>query len=389
MTHNLHHTASTREVVVIGPVLPYRGGISQYNTALMRSMLRLHLSRIGVSFSRQYPRWLYPGKSDVDSALPNHVEEGIVYSIDSINPITWWRTYRNILRRAPALVVFHWWTIFWGPCFLLIASLLKRKGIQIAFICHNLEDHDATGIKSSVARHALSMADAYLVHSTEHLNILRSRYPCKRVLFHPIPIYGHYPSPKGTMVKRGRLELLFFGFIRPYKGLDVLLEAMELLNDQDVYLTVVGESWGETDDLFEAVRRLGPRLELHLRYTSDEEAAEFFDRADVVVLPYRSATGSAVAAVAHRYLKPVLATRVGGLPDVVIEGETGFLVNPGDKDALAASIRSMTREETAAISIRIAAFTQRWDWDSLAVTVKSLAHTVETSISSRTCTDDR
>ena len=352
---------AANRITVVGPVLPYRGGIAQYNTLLARAFA----GQGGFfSFSRQYPQWLYPGDGDRDPSWANHVEPGVQYTIDSINPLTWLKTVRSIASQYPALVVFHWWTVFWAPCFAIMIRLLKRRGLRVALICHNLVDHEASGLKAAVSRRVIGMADAYLVHSTEHARSLRDEWPRKAVVQHPIPVYGHYPPSHGRLPKRGRLELLFFGFIRPYKGLDVLLEALAMVADKDVHLTVVGEHWGDPQSLIKATAH-DPNIELHLRYMSDAEAAEYFERADFVVLPYKVATPSAVASVAYHYDTPLIASRVSGLSDVVVEGETGILVPANTHVALADAIRSATRAQSQSMELGVRAYKETHGWDSL------------------------
>jgi len=358
-------------IAVVGPVLPYRGGIAQYNSLLSRALAKSDVDARFYSFSRQYPQWLYPGASDRDPTLTNFAEPGVRYTIDSINPLTWWRTAREIAEQRPVLVVFHWWTAFWAPCFMAMIKLLKRRGFRVAVIGHNLADHDASGLKAAISRRVLNMADAYLVHSSEHMDILKREQPGKPVVFHPIPVYGHYPAARRTLAKRGRLELLFFGFIRPYKGLDILLDAIRKLADKDVYLTVVGEHWGDSKAIVEG-NADSPNIELHLRYISDAEAAEYFDRADFVVLPYTAATPSAVASVAFHYNTPIIASRVKGLTDVVIEGETGILIPPGDPDALARTISTASRDQSLHLAGGVARYKQTHNWDSLSASLHQL-----------------
>jgi len=359
-------------MVVVGPVLPFRGGISQYNTLLLRACRGLWPDTRFFSFSRQYPKWLYPGKSDREPASEHHLEPGVRYTIDSMNPLTWWRTAREISRGAPGLVVFHWWTWFWAPCFASMIWMLRRRGARVALICHNLADHDAHGISATISRAVIGMADAYLVHSSEHARELAADRPGRPVAMHPIPVYGHYPPAKGTLAKRGRLELLFFGFIRPYKGLDVLLDALDRLDDDDIHLTIIGEHWGDSAPL---VRRTEgrPNIELKLGYMSDEEAAEHFERADFVMLPYTAATPSAVASLALHYETPILASRVAGLVDVVVEGSTGMLVPPGDARALAETLRNTSREMAAGLGQGIAQFKARNSWTALCGALTGLA----------------
>ncbi|KAA0072056.1 glycosyltransferase family 4 protein [Rhodanobacter sp. T12-5] len=358
------NTLRPPRICVVGPVLPFRGGISHYNSMLFRALKDIGVQVSMFSFSRQYPKLLYPGANDRDPALGTYREPGVHYTIDSINPFTWWRTSRRIASELPDMVVFHWWTVFWAPCFVLMAYLLKRRGIRIVLICHNLVDHDSGALKSTISRWALNMADAYLVHSSEHKRRLLLEKPNIPVAQHPIPVYGHYPQAQHKLRKRGRLELLFFGFIRPYKGLDVLIDAMHQLSDPDVHLTVIGEYWGDPSALLEQLSR-HQEIEAYLSYMSDEEAAEYFERADFVVLPYRAATGSAVASVAFHYNKPIIASRTGGLPDVVIDGYTGKLVTPNDPRELASVLRQMNRTQAQLLSDGVRNFKASNSWQSL------------------------
>lgn len=359
------------KVCVVGPVLPYRGGISHYNSMLFRELREMGVQARMFSFSRQYPRLLYPGANDRDPSLGEFREPGVEYTIDSINPFTWWKTARNIVLSAPDLVVFHWWTVFWAPCFIFMAHLLRRRGIRIALICHNLVDHDAGALKKRISDQVLNMADAFFVHSSEHKRSLQSTRPGKPVVQHPIPVYGHYPPALHPLPKRGRLELLFFGFIRPYKGLDVLIEAIRLLDDPEVYLTVIGEYWGDSSVLVKQTEAC-PNIESHLRYMSDGEAADYFARADFVMLPYRAATGSAVASVAFHYDKPIIASQTGGLPDVVFEGLTGKLVPPNDAIGLADTLRATDRNQAVSLSAGVRNFKERNSWQSLCSTLLTL-----------------
>jgi glycosyltransferase involved in cell wall biosynthesis len=165
---------------------------------------------------------------------------------------------------------------------------------------------------------------------------------------------------------RGRLELLFFGFIRPYKGLDVLFDALALLGDSSIHLTVVGEPWCDREHLKAMLAKCGaPNVDLVLEYVTDVVAANAFARADLVVLPYRAASGSGVAAVAYRYGKPVLASRVGGLVDVVEDGVSGILVDPGSAQALAAAISRIDRATLAKLAPGVHLFARSFTWESL------------------------
>jgi glycosyltransferase involved in cell wall biosynthesis len=366
-------TPDVARIALVGPVLPFRGGISQYTTQLHRALASKCALRT-ISYHRQYPARLYPGKSDREPNQAAYREPSVDYLLDWRNPLSWSRATHSIEASGCSLALFDWWTLFWAPATALMARQLRRRGIRVAFLCHNLFDHDAGTFKRKLAGALLAQADAYLVHSTEQAVVLRSKFPDKPVLAHPIPLYDQFPPPSIRLPKRGRLELLFFGFIRPYKGLDLLVDALARLNDAQVYLTVVGEPWCPPEELrkrIEAAR--APNIELHLDYVDDQAAANFFGRADLVVLPYLSASGSAVAAMALHYERPILATRTGAFPDVIDEGKTGFLVAPGSVEALVGAIRSLTREQLEPMCTRVHAEKSRFTWNSLAGCVMKLA----------------
>lgn len=353
-------------IALIGPVLPFRGGIAQYTTRLHRA-LAAESTLLTISYHRQYPAWLYPGKSDREPGKASYSEPGVEYILDAMNPLSWRRAVRNVTENRCDLAVFDWWTLFWAPAIALMAHSLRRRGVRVAFLCHNLFDHGSGMVKRKLARLLLSPADTYLVHSTEQKKTLESTFPGKTVVMHPIPPYDQFPPSCARLPKRGRMELLFFGFIRPYKGLDALVDALARLDDPQVYLTVVGEPWVPADELRKHIgAKRAPNIELHLDYVDDTHAAEFFGRADLVVLPYLSASGSAVAAMAFHYDCPILATRTGGFPDVITEGETGFLVAPGAVEELADAIRQLTRTQLAGMRLNVHEQKVRFTWDSLA-----------------------
>lgn len=306
--------------------------------------------------------------------MDNHRVSGVDYALDALNPRTWTAAARAIAALDCDLAAIDWWTLFWAPGFALIVRMLRKRGVPVAFLCHNLFDHGSGRLARGISTRLLSQADAYLVHSSEQADYLGHRFPGKSVVLHPHPTYDRFPAATDPQPRRGRLELLFFGFIRSYKGLDLLVEALAKLNDREVYLTVVGEPWCDPNELRASVRTSGaPNIELYLEYVDDAAAANFFARADLVVLPYRSASGSGVAAVAYHYERPVLATSVGGLLDVVEEGRTGFLVESDSPDRLAESLRSLTRDRLCLMHEHIRSSKPRFTWESLTGSLIGLA----------------
>jgi len=357
-------------VLVIGPVLPYRGGIAQHTTMLHRA-LREQAECLTLSFSRQYPRWLFPGKNDKDKNLAGYQEPGVEYIIDSINPLSWVRALKRIKVFTPRVVIFPWWHVYWTPCFAWISKQLKKDNIEIVFFCHNAVEHEDAGWKRYFANFVLSNANRFVVHTVVDKETLVKRFLDIPVNIHPHPIYDQFPLSTKKLPRRAKLELLFFGFVRPYKGLDILLEAMVLLKEEDVFLSIVGEFWHGEGETLEFVKNngIGNKVEIVARYVSDGEVATYFARCDVVVLPYQSATGSGVIPLAYHYEKPVIASRVGGLPEVIEEGVTGSLIDPGSSFQLAQTISDVLSNVITYSPKKILQMKSRLTWCSLAETV--------------------
>ncbi len=324
-----------------------------------------------ISFSRQYPRWLFPGKDDKDRSKGDLREEGVEYLIDSINPLSWSKALKRAKEFGPSIAIFPWWHVYWAPCFWWFSQRLKSQDVEIVFLCHNVFGHEDAPWKRRLGDLVLRSADRFVVHTVVDERNLRHRFPQRSVTIHPIPVFEEFPEATTRLPRRAKLELLFFGFIRPYKGLEVLLEAINLLKDEDIFLSVVGEFWKGEEDARQFIvdNKIENKVEFEPRYVSDGEAASYFERCDLVVLPYRSATGSAVIPLAYRYGKPVIATRVGGLPDVVEDGVSGTLIDPDSGAMLAEAIRKVLSSECIYSPDAIASYRRRLSWWGL---VKSI-----------------
>lgn len=353
---------------MLGPVLPFRGGIAQHTTMLHRALPEV-AQHLTVSFTRQYPALIFPGESDRDPAYEGHQESAVDYLIDSLNPLSWRAAVKRILAFKADIVVLPWWTVYWAFCFRYIAASLRKRGVEVVFFCHNVVEHESAGWKSALTKQVLQQAHRFVVHTREDQANLLRLLPGSSVAVHTHPIYDQFPAPTDHWPQRGGLELLFYGFVRPYKGLDLLIEAMRSTRE-DIHLTIAGEFWDGEDEVRAQIQKhgLGERIELRPRYHTDAETASLFDRCDVVVLPYRSATGSGVVPVAYHYDKPVLATQVGGLPDVIEHQHTGLLVPPEDVAVLAEAINSLDRSQCSAMVPAIQAKKSTMTWASLAST---------------------
>jgi glycosyltransferase involved in cell wall biosynthesis len=345
-------------VVVVGPTYPYRGGISHYTTMLAQALADTHQVRV-VSFRRQYPRLLYPGRSDKDpSQQPLCVPAD--YVLDPVYPWTWWQAASSIARFKPDVVVAQWWTTFWAPALSGLAFLLHRSRIPLVFVVHNVLPHEARAGDVWLARRALRAGDSFVVHSQDERARLLTLLPRRRVELVSMPLFtglaGQTLSRNAARVQLGLPHdaptLLFFGLVREYKGVHYLLDAMPKIRAElaDVRLLIVGEFWQDKQAYLDQIEQLGlgPNVVIVDRYISNEEVPAYFSAANVVVLPYTDVTQSAVVPLAFAFGVPVITTRVGGLADVVRDGETGFLVEPGDVDGLSRAIVRFFREDLAA-----------------------------------------
>lgn len=354
-----------QKIFLIGPVEPYRGGISQYTTQLYKSLQSVTETKT-ISFKRLYPKWLYPGENDKrDDSTLNDVE----YLIDVYNPFS----LNKVVKKIPLdtdLVIISWWTLFWQPGLAYIAWKLKKRGIKTVFLCHNLYDHSSKGIKTIISKKLLKTSNNYIVHSSEMKDRLLEINNNSNVMQRLHPIYNQFPLAVKKLKVRGRLEILFFGFIRPYKGLEDLLEGLSSIDNKDIYLTISGELWEDKEKFISKVKSYNiHNIELNLEYSDEVKVATLFKRADLVALPYRSATGSGVVAVAYNYNKPVLVTKVGGLPDAVIAGKTGWLIDSNSPDQIAGTLESISRADCIILKPEIEDFCRDNSWDKFALEI--------------------
>lgn len=355
------------KISIIGPVSPFRGGIARHTTAVAMELARrpgIELSVI--SFARQYPALLYPGESDVAAEATPPDGIAVDYCVDSINPLTWRIALRRILRSQPDMVLVPVWTFFLGPCLGWMAKSLRRRGVPVTMIVHNVEDHEARPWKRLLSRFQLHQASRFVTHNRAIGDPLARIRPDIPVTVCPHPVYDDYPEAKGTLKRSAACELLFFGIVRPYKGLTIALRAMAAAGVRDIRLSIVGEFWegrAETEALIRELK-LGDRVELVPRFVTDQEAAEHFARCDAVLAPYRSATGSGVVALAQWYRRPVIASDVPGLAEAIEDGVTGWLFPAGDVSALAELIATrVSRAAAEAMQPAIASANAERSWE--------------------------
>jgi glycosyltransferase involved in cell wall biosynthesis len=369
-------------ICLIGPSYPFRGGLAHYTTLLYRHLRKRHQVSF-YAFKRQYPKWLFPGKTDRDTSEAPLQESEVQNILDSINPLTWLYTCRQITQNSPELVIMPWWTSFWTPHFWIITTLIKRfSSAKILFICHNVVDHEAHIFSRICSRIALRNGDYFIVHSQSDGKRLSTLMPSALITHAFHPLYDFFSSrmlaPTEAKAKLGLHgeTILFFGFIRSYKGLEDLLHALPLiLRHRRITLLIVGEFWEGKKAAVELIQALNIEEAVQVidRYVPNEEVGLYFSAADLVVLPYVSGTGSGIVQIAYGLERPVVATRVGSLPEVVEDGRTGYLVNPRDPKALAdAVIRFFVEDKKNEFVKNIQCMKARFSWEHLVDTISAL-----------------
>ena len=313
--------------------------------------------------------------------------------LDSINPASWFLTFKKIRKFNPDFILFSFWHSFFSPSYLTIAYLAKRiTRIPICYLCHNVFPHEKSLIDYLLVRYLFSTGDAFIVHSQQDYNKIIRIYPHAKIYKSPHPTYQIFTTynkideddAKFKLGLAGKKVLLFFGLIRKYKGLNYLLDAMRLLESgQGYHLLLVGEFYESKKQYQKSLDSLAKKKQLTLvdRYVPNEDVPLYFSAADLVVTPYISASQSGVIQIAYGFLKPVIATTVGGLPDVVIDGQTGYLVPPGDASAIAkAARRFFEQNEGKKLKKNIIHKREKFSWNKMVMIIEKMGTYIKESV---------
>ncbi|MGB9663935.1 MAG: glycosyltransferase [Ignavibacteria bacterium] len=341
-----------KKIILVGPAYPYRGGNALFVAHLYEALSKSFDIEI-INFTRLYPQLLFPGTRQEDvSKVPIKIHPS-TRLIDSINPLTWIRTANYIKMKSPDLVAFIWYQPFFGFSIGTIAKLI-RKSFEgnILFITENIISHESMFYDKILTSYTLSSADKFLVLSDVVEKGIKALYPDKKVFRSTLPIYDCYgfnqslsklEARKKLGIDENKRVLLFFGYVRAYKGLMNLIEAMPYLlkENENYFLLIVGEFYESKDKYFERIKKLniGKNVLVIDEFVPNEEVGLYYSAADLVVLPYNSATQSGILNIAYGFKKPVVVTNVGGLPELVENGKTGFIVEPQNPLALAEGIK--------------------------------------------------
>lgn len=371
-----------KKIVLVGPVYPYKGGISHY-TGLMYRALAKKYETIMVSYKMQYPRFLFK-KEQRDFSNDQFKIDGTKFWVNTANPFSCLISAKKILMEQPDLVIFQWWHPYFAPCYWLMEQLLRKK-TKILFVCHNVFPHESFPLDHWLAKTVLRGADCYIVQSKQDeldLLTLKPEAVYQRTVH---PTYNAFKiqnlqreeARQMLGIPNGQKILLFFGFIREYKGLRHLIHAMPKVTQElnDAKLLVVGDFAGDKDSYLRLMEenRVADSIEIYDGYIPDQDVEKFFAATDLVVLPYESATQSGIVQIAYGFNKPVVVTEVGGLPEVVEDGKTGYVVAPKDPAALADAIcRYFKLRKSDEFAEEIQKESYRYSWDRMVEIVESI-----------------
>lgn len=378
-----------RRIVIVGPAHPLRGGgMSTFNERLALAFQEAGDEVEIVSFSLQYPSFLFPGKSQFTSEpAPKGIR--IKSLINSVNPISWVRTGNYIREQKPDLVIFRYWLPFMGPALGTIARIVRRNRYsRILAITDNVVPHEKRPGDIPFTKYFLSSCHGFLTMSRSVQQDLQHFEPDKPNVYLPHPLYDNFGPAETKAEACSALSLdpkqkyiLFFGFIRAYKGLDLLLQALAIPALQaipDLKLLIAGEFYEDAKPYQELIdkHKLQDRLVLRTDFIPNAEVRHYFCAADLVVQPYKHATQSGVTQVAYHFDKPMVVTDVGGLAELVPHGEVGYVVAPEPEAIEAAILDFYTSTKTEVFTHNIARYKKRFSWSRFVEAVYELGEKV-------------
>jgi glycosyltransferase involved in cell wall biosynthesis len=371
------------KVTILGAAHPLRGGLAAYNERLAKEFISQGDEVKIVTFSLQYPEFLFPGTTQY-SSLPAPKDISIEVSVNSVNPLNWYLTGRKIAKDKPDLLIVKFWLPFMAPSLGTICRMVrKNKHTKIISILDNIIPHEKRPGDTSLTQYFVNSVDAFIAMSDSVYNDLSLFDTKKPRLLNPHPLFDNYGEAvsKEEAIRQLNLDMskkyiLFFGLIRDYKGLDILLKAMapEALRNSDIQLLVAGEYYSNREEYEKLIGEfnLQDKVEMHTRFIPDNEVYKYFCAADVVVQPYKHATQSGVTQICYHFNKPMIVTNVGGLPEIVPDNKVGFVVDPHEAAVADAILRFYKENKEHEFIQNILEEKQKYSWKTMIEKIKSL-----------------
>jgi len=358
------------KIVIVSPAYPLRGGIANF-TAQLYQELSLEHDVIVFTFKRQYPKIFFPGKTQFEDGediekIPTRIR------IDSINPLTWISTAKEIIKVKPDLVIFKYWLPFFAPCYSFIAKRIeKNSNAKLLAVCHNIIPHEKRPGDNYLSKLFLSKMEYFVLLSDEvQKDLLKFVIkPKSKVL--PHPVYSRFGKSVDKQIAKKHLNIdegnyvLFFGFIRDYKGLDVLLNALSYLKNKNIKLIVAGEFYSDKEKYLQLIDELNLKQNVIMfnDFIPTDKVKYYFSAADAIILPYKDATQSGIVQIAINFRKPVIATDAGGLSEVIEDGKMGYIVSKGNPEQIAEAISKFyDGKKEQEFSENIGSLSEKYSW---------------------------
>jgi glycosyltransferase involved in cell wall biosynthesis len=379
-----------QRIVIIGPAHPLRGGLATFDHRLAKEFIEHGYDCQIYSFSLQYPNFLFPGKTQyTDEVPPAGIK--IVSAINSMNPFNWIKVGNRIKKEKPDVIVVRYWLPFMGPALgTILRRVKKNRHTKIICIADNVIPHEHRPGDKAFTKYFLKTCDGFIAMSEKVLSDLRQFEKEKPAKLVPHPLYDNFGEPVSKMNARKELGIgnsesviLFFGFIRKYKGLDILLDALRIIKQDinpqisNLKLLIAGEFYEDRKPYLEQIDNLGIRDNVILRtnFIPDSQVKYYLCAADAVVQPYRSATQSGVTPLAYYFEKPMIVTNVGGLPSLVPHEKAGLVAEP-NAESLASAIQRFYQLGENYFLPHLRSEKQKYSWRSLVDAILQLANAV-------------
>ena len=376
--------ASKKKIIILGTAHPFRGGLASYNERLAKQFQDEGHEVEIYTFTTQYPNFLFPGKSQFsEEPAPNNIK--ITRKVSSVNPFNWIKIGKELKKAKPDILIFKYWLPFMGPCFGTIARRVKKnKHTKIITILDNVIPHESRFGDKMFTKYFLKPIDAFISMSRSVEDDLATFNKDKPSDFNPHPLFDNFGEiySKEKAIELLKLDksfnyILFFGIIRDYKGLDLLLEAFALMDykSMNLKLLVAGEYYSNEEKYQKMITDLG--IESHVivenSFIKDSEVGRYFCAADMIAQPYKNATQSGVTQIAYHFESPILVTNVGGLPEMVPHGKVGYVVEKNPAAISEALLDFYSNKKEPEFKKNLKEEKKKYLWDKLTAKILKLA----------------
>lgn len=372
------------KIIIVGTSHPYRGGIAAFTDRLATEFVKEDVDIEVVTFKLQYPSFLFPGKTQYSNSK---APEGFPISrkVNSINPLNWIKVGKEIRKKNPDIVIFTYWMSFFAPCFGTMARVIKRnRHTRCIGLIHNMIPHEKSLLDKLLPPYFVKAMDGFVALSKSVLDDIASldRHNKPRV-FAPHPLYDHFGEimDRAEAVKHLNLDpnyryFLFFGLVRAYKGLDLLIDAFadERLRKYPMKLLVAGEFYDDPKPYLEQIKKhdLKDFVIIENQYINDDDVKYYFNSSEMVVQPYKSATQSGVTQIAYHFEKPMLVTNVGGLGEIIPNGKVGYVVEPNPSAIADALVDFCENDRYNMIEEGVRDEKKKYQWSNMTAAIKKM-----------------